>query len=175
MKTDSGTAAVRGWLLWLGLLLAGQVSADQGAFSDYQSQVADGVVLAGTLDLEALRASHNGTIRVVDLRTEPEGTPEEEAEAEKLGLEYTNIPVPGAVINPDQVAELRTALAGAEEGDLVVVHCASGNRAGMLWGAMKLEAGVPLEQVQENVSGVVTKAPVSEALEAYAKSLDAGL
>jgi hypothetical protein len=45
----------------------------------------------------------------------------------------------------------------------------------MLWGSMKLEAGVPLEQVQENVSGVVTKAPISEALEAYAKSLDAGL
>lgn len=157
-------------------LLAGSVQAgSEPAYSPYLSQVEDNVVLAGVLDLEALRAAHAGTIRVVDLRTEPEGAPEEAAAAEALGLEYTNIPVSSATVDAAQVAALRSALDQAGEGDLVVVHCASGNRAGMLWGAMQLEAGVPLDQVKEAVSGVVTKAPVIEGLDAYAKTLDAGL
>jgi len=157
-------------------LLAGSVQADDElAFSKYMSQVDENVVLAGLLDLEALRATHSGSIRVVDLRTAPEGAPEEAMVAEELGLEYTNIPVASAAVDAAQVAALRSALDEAGEGDLVVVHCASGNRAGMLWGAMQLEAGVPLDQVKEAVSGIVTKAPVTEGLEAYAKTLDAGL
>jgi protein tyrosine phosphatase (PTP) superfamily phosphohydrolase (DUF442 family) len=66
-------------------------------------------------------------------------------------------------------------LAAAGPDDLVVVHCRTGNRAGLLYGAAQLEAGVPLEEVKENVSGIVTAAPIKEGLESYAKKLDAGL
>ena len=119
-----------GLLAWAAMAIAGQDS-----ISPYVSEVDDGVVLAGTLDLEALRASHDGTVRIVDLRTEPEGAPEEAAAAAALSLEYTNIPVAGASIVPEQVAALRAALDGVAPGELLVVHCGTGNRAGMLWGA----------------------------------------
>ena len=156
-------------------LLTASVQAEDAAYSPYMSQVDENVVLAGSLDLEALRAAHDGTIRVVDLRTEAEGTPAEAAAADALGMAYTNIPVSSAVVDAAQVAALRDALGEAGEGDLVVVHCASGNRAGMLWGAVQLEAGVPLDEVKETAAGVLTKAPTIDGLEAYAKTLDAGL
>lgn len=159
-----------GLLAWTAMAIAGQDS-----ISPYVSEVDDGVVLAGTLDLEALRASHDGTVRIVDLRTEPEGAPEEAAAAAALSLEYTNIPVAGASVVPEQVAALRAALDGVAPGELLVVHCGTGNRAGMLWGAMLLEDGMALEDVEKTVSGVVTKAPINDALKAYAKTLDGGL
>ena len=151
------------------------ISGDDAAFSPYLSQVADNVVLAGTLDLEALRTSHEGAIRVVDLRTEGEGAPEEAAAAAALGIDYTNIPVSSAAVDTAQVSALQAALAAAGADELVVVHCRTGNRAGLLYGAAQLEAGVPLDVVKENVSGVVTAAPITEGLESYAKQLDAGL
>lgn len=158
------------------LLLSASVWADDGSpFSAYLSEVGENRVLAGALDLEALRGSTAGTIRVVDLRTAAEGTADEASAAEALGLAYTNIPVSSAAVDPAQVAALREVLDGANADDLVVIHCRTGNRAGLLWGAMQLEAGVPLQQVQEDVSGVVTAPPIAEGLEAYAKKLDAGL
>jgi hypothetical protein len=90
---------------------AGETAADAGesAYSEYLSQVEDNVVLAGALDLDVLRASHQGAIRVVDLRTEGEGAPEEAAAAETLGIGYTNIPVSSAAIDAAQVGALREA------------------------------------------------------------------
>ena len=171
------------WLTLMCLLVcATAVRADdqstqvsEGAeFSVYSSEVGENLVLAGELDLQALRAAHDGGILVVDLRTEKEGAPEEAAAAQALGLAYTNIPVSSAEIDASQVSALQQALDGASADDLVVVHCRSGNRAGLLWGATQLEAGVPIGEVHERVSGIVTMEPISQGLEAYAKRLDAG-
>ena len=154
---------------------AADAGADEGAgFSVYSSQVGENLVLAGELDLDALRAAHDGGILIVDLRTEKEGASEEAAAAESLGLSYTNIPVSSAEIDSAQVSALQQALDGAAADDLVVVHCRSGNRAGLLWGAAQLEAGVPIAEVHRSVSGIVTMEPISQGLEAYAKRLDAG-
>ncbi len=161
-------------LLLLPALTLGAEGAEE-AYSEYLSQVEPNVVLAGAIDLDALQAAHEGAVHVVDLRTEAEGAPEEAAAAAAMGMTYTNIPVSSAAVNSAQVAELRAALDGVGADDLVVVHCRSGNRAGLLWGAMQLEAGVPLDEVNENVSGIVTMAPISEGLETYAKELDAKL
>jgi hypothetical protein len=53
------------------------------------------------------------------------------------------------------------------------VHCASGNRAAMLWGALQLTDGASLPDVQAKLSGVLTKEPAIEGLAAYARTLDA--
>lgn len=158
------------------VLVTGPARADEAArYSEYLSQVGENRVLAGALDLNALRSSYEGSIRVIDLRTAAEGAAEEAIEAEGLGMEYANIPVSSAVVDAAQVAALRDTLNAAGPDELVVVHCRSGNRAGLLWGALQLEAGKPLEQVQEEVSGVVTAPRIVEGLAAYAKTLDAGL
>ncbi len=153
----------------------GAVADPAADFSEYLSEVDDGVYLAGSIDLQALRNKSTGPIRVIDLRTAAEGSQEEAAAAESLGLDYTNIPVSSATVDPAQVDALRETLDTLAPETLVVVHCATGNRAGMLWGAAQLADGVPLDQVQSKVSTIMTKQPVIDGLQAYAKTLDAGL
>ena len=145
------------------------------AYTSYVTEVDDGVLLAGSLELDVLRDVHQGPVQIIDLRTEPEGTLEEADQAEALGMSYVNIPVSSATVDPVQVEALRNVLASSDPNALVIVHCATGNRAGMLWGAAQLADGVPLAEVQARVSGIMTKQPVIDGLDAYAKTLDAGL
>lgn len=154
---------------------AASANGNDSSFSEYLSEVDENVYLAGTLDLDALRSVKEGSIQIIDLRTAPEGTQEEAAAAAALGLDYANIPVSSATVDPAQVDALRAALAGVDPETLVVVHCASGNRAGLLWGAVQLADGVPLDKVRAEVSPVLTKQPVIDGLDAYAKTVDAGL
>lgn len=155
-----------------GLCLAGSTLAEESAYSDYVSQVDDRLVLAGALDLDRLRSTEAGEVLVVDLRTAAEGTAEEAAAAEALGLGYANIPVSSVTVDPTQVAELRGVLEGAGPEALVVVHCATGNRAGMLWGAVQVEAGRPVSEVRQSLSDILTKQPAIDGLAAYAASLE---
>lgn len=73
-----------------------------------------------------------GVRTVVNLRTPAELQGRDEAaEVRAAGLEYVAIPVAGAEgITPDNARALHAALAPAHGG--VLVHCASGNRAGAL-------------------------------------------
>lgn len=161
-----------GWWLF-GMLVAGPLQADELDFSNYAARVADSVVVAGLVDLDKLRASHGGEVLVVDLRTEVEGAPEEAEAARALGLDYQNLPVSSAEVDPEQAERLRRLLDEADPGTLVVVHCVSGNRAGMLWGAAALSGGRSLESVRASLEGVLTKQPTIDGLEAFARTLDA--
>jgi uncharacterized protein (TIGR01244 family) len=155
------------------LAMAGRAGDAAGSYSPRMKQVDDHTVIAGVLDLASLHAAHPGKVLVVDLRTPVEGTAEEAEAAAQLGIDYTNIPVAGAAVEPSQVDQLRTALDDADGDTFVVVHCASGNRAGMLWGALQLQDGVPLPEVQARLAGILDKPPAIEGLEAYARTLNA--
>jgi protein tyrosine phosphatase (PTP) superfamily phosphohydrolase (DUF442 family) len=162
------------WLMVASLLTIGAGSrAEDGAYSEHVARVADNTVIAGTLDLDALKAQHPDDVLIVDLRTPAEGTAEEAKAAEALGFSYENIPVSSPKVDPAQVDALRALLDGADADTLVVVHCASGNRAGMLWGAMRVEDGVPVGSVEETLSGVLTKPPTIAGLKGYAQALNA--
>jgi len=155
------------------LSLAARAGDAAGAYSEHLQQVDDHTVIAGALNLDALHAAHPADVLVVDLRTPPEGTAAEAEAAAALGIDYTNIPVAGTTVDPLQVEQLRAALADANDDTLVVVHCASGNRAALLWGAMQLTDGASLPDVQAELSAVLTKEPAIEGLAAYARTLDA--
>ena len=89
-------------------------------------------------DWQAIRAK--GVRTVVNLRTpgELQGR-DEAAEVRAAGMRYVQIPVAGADgITPDNARALHAALAPAHGGG-VLVHCASGNRAGALLGLEQAE------------------------------------
>lgn len=82
-------------------------------------------------DWAAIRA--RGIETVINLRA-PEETPgrDEAAEVRAAGMHYLDIPVaPADGINADNARRLHAALA-PNHGGGVLVHCASGNRAGAL-------------------------------------------
>jgi hypothetical protein len=51
-----------------------------------------------------------------------------------------------------------------------VLRCGSGHRAGMMWGATRIDAGDDVDAVLEKLAPIVNKAPVIAALKTYAGS-----
>ena len=126
-------------IVWPALLLAvalatGCAHAPPAATSVALLQPLRGLYTAGqpaASDWAAIKA--RGVRTVVNLRAPGELKDRDEAaEVRAAGLRYVEIPVSGAEgINPANARALHAALAPAH-GDGVLVHCASGNRAGAL-------------------------------------------
>jgi uncharacterized protein (TIGR01244 family) len=167
-----GAGLISAGLLALAALTGTYAWGDE-MFSQQSAKVDDRVVVAGLLDLEALERAHGKDVLIVDLRTEGEGAPQEAESAAAHGFAYANIPVSSATVDPDQVETLKMKLAGADPEAVVVVHCVSGNRAGMLWGAAALTEGASLESVKQSLDGVLNKQPAIDGLENFAQTLNA--
>jgi protein tyrosine phosphatase (PTP) superfamily phosphohydrolase (DUF442 family) len=145
-------------------------TASSGRLSDAQYEVAPGIVLAGGLHPDALDRLQPGETLMIDLRTPSEGAVDGAAEAERRAIGYLNVPVNGAEFGSAQLDAVAEALARAGSRT-VVLHCATGNRAGMIWGAVQLRHGVPLDTVLADLAPVVTRDSVRDALAAYSDSL----
>ena len=148
------------------------VSAEEQPFGEQHLWIGDNLVLSGLLDLQALKDSFPGTVLIVDLRTAAEGTAEEQAAAAAFGMDYRNIPVAGVAIVDDQVAELDGILSQTSPDSLVVLHCASGHRAGMLWAANQINKGQNVDDLLEQLAPLVTKEPVIDAIRTFAGGQD---
>lgn len=143
---------------------AGRLSADQ-------HQIAPGILLAGKLYPGALELLDPAETLILDLRMPAEGTADEAAAAGQRGVAYRNVPVAGAGISADDLDAVAAVLAEAGSRT-VVVHCATGNRAGMVWGGLQLRRGLSLATVMADLDGVVTMPPIHDALARFAATLE---
>lgn len=157
------------WLLWV-LLAAPCGAADP--LSSTLLPVGDSVTLAGKLAPDAAAQLRGTNTVVIDLRTPPEGTADESHAMWRNGVTYINLPTTGRVPARSEV-ELFDAIVAVNAGRPILVHCASGNRAGMLWAAHLLDTGTSLASAKETVAKVTTKAPIQVAIDGYAASLPA--
>ena len=156
---------------WLGLPLAGLLlgalvsagGSDLPAVSKHIIQVEPRVWLAGALDMDGLRYWDPTSTVIIDLRTEDEGIAQQRIEVQALGMDYYNVPVAGATLVDADLLRVGTLLR-ERSADSVILHCASGNRAGMVWGALQVDDGQDLATVLDAVSGVVTKNSITQAL-----------
>ncbi len=121
------------------------------------------IATAGEIGDGAQALSKYGFRTIIDLRTEVEGTHEEKLAVEAAGMRYVNIPVTGAGINDAQLAAFTKAIEATQTP--VLVHCASGNRAGALWATYRMSKGVAAEIALEEGR----TAGMSEAMEANVK------
>jgi uncharacterized protein (TIGR01244 family) len=124
------------------------------------AQPRPGLYVAGQPAADDWRALADAGVRtVINLRTagELEGR-DERAEVEAAGLRYVEIPVAGAGgITAENATALNAALAaGGADGQGVLLHCASGNRAGGLLAVALQQQGVPADQAlqQGRVAGM---------------------
>lgn len=164
-----GMAAVLAAVLGLGGNVA--VGADPAAVSAAQLEVAPGVTLAGALDADALAALAGRDMLVIDLTTAGEEAGTESERVAGLGMTYENIPVSGPTLDPAQLDRIAGLLAD-REGEDVIIHCATGNRAGMVWAALRLEQGIALETALQEVAPLVTREPVTAAIRAYSEGMN---
>jgi len=80
------------------------------------------------------RFARSGGRTIINLRAASEPVEFDEAvEAGRLGLHYLHLPVAGAVdLTPSNVRQFGAAFDRARDAGLVLVHCASANRAGAM-------------------------------------------
>jgi uncharacterized protein (TIGR01244 family) len=129
--------------------------------------VSESVTLAGELT-EAQISTFNHQTLVIDLRTAEEGS---QAEAEMLGaanIRYVNIPMSRKPLNKktvDQFSKLILDNANSK----VLVHCSSGNRAGLLWAAHLINQGTNVDKALTLVRPIATKEGTRKAIRLYAE------
>ena len=119
-------------------------------------------------DLEA-----RGITTVIDLR-EP-GDADLDAEAAVLqaaGIRYVNFPVGRTAPNAERLAAF-ARLMDETAADRRLVHCVTGNRAGMIWALGRLDSGAPLRAVLAEIDGLVTHAPLLDIVKTHAAPPDA--
>lgn len=131
-------------------------------------QPAPHLLTGGQPSLENLEAAAaQGYALVINLRAPAEMDWDEASAAHKLGLDYLNIPIAGANdINQANAQALDAAL--RLTGDRpVLLHCASGNRAGAL---LALRAGL-IQQAGEDKALALGKAAGMTHLEGRVKQV----
>ena len=109
-----------------------------------------------------------GITTVIDLR-EP-GDADLGAEAAVLqasGIRYVNFPVGRTAPGAERLAAF-ARLMDETAADRRLVHCVSGNRAGMIWALDRLRAGAPLAAVLAEIDGLVTHVPLLDIVKTYA-------
>ena len=122
------------------------------------------VTLAGYPDNSLIEHIRENQGLVIDLRTT-----DEYANAPSLasaGLEVVSLPIGEGPLT-ETVAAFQSVVEAAGERK-VWVHCASGNRAGLLWAAYQIEQGVDTEAAIDAVRPIATKKRTRQAIRNYA-------
>lgn len=107
-----------------------------------------GLAVGGTPSPEALRElKAMGFKTIIDLRTEDEGTAQEKAAVEQLGLRYVLVPVTPTTLSLDDV-KLVAGVLGDAAAAPVLLHCASSNRVGAVYGIVQRLEGKSLAEAE---------------------------
>lgn len=101
-----------------------------------------------TLPDAAIKLKESGFKTVIDTRKLKEGTRKEQKEVESVGLTYHNLPVSSYTALKDENVDTFSKLVDNAEKP-VLIHCASGNRVGVLWAQYLINKGVDIEKAIE--------------------------
>jgi uncharacterized protein (TIGR01244 family) len=144
--------------------LAGEVPQTLEGVAGYHV-VRPGLATAGEPSAEALaRLKERGFKTVIDLRTEREGVKEEERIVREQGLRYVWVPVTPATLSAKDVDAVAAVL-DDPAAEPVLLHCASGNRAGGLLAAVLARKGKSLEEAEaEGVKAGLSSASMKDAV-----------
>lgn len=136
-----------GRMTWLAALALLAISLPLAGAAETFSQPADDVWLGGPpdeSDLDELKTQ--GVEWVIDLRTPEEDIEDTATAATARGMRYVNVPLGSEFADDEVMATVSLALDEAREaGAGVLLHCASGNRAGEVWALHRVAEGADTE------------------------------
>jgi uncharacterized protein (TIGR01244 family) len=125
-----------------------------------------GVAAAGQPSVEALgRLKEMGFKTVVNLRTAAEApvVAEEKKAVEAQGLRYLAVPITPDTFSAADVEAVQKVLDDPSAGP-VLLHCASANRVGAVWGVIERRRGRNLEEAEREAKKAgLTSEPMTEA------------
>jgi uncharacterized protein (TIGR01244 family) len=153
-----------GLLAWASSGRAAEVPNTAEGIANYHV-VRPGLATSGELSAQAqqqLKAL--GFKTVIDLRTEREDTKAEEAVVTAQGLRYVSVPVTPDTLSAKEVDAVAAVLEDAA-AEPVLLHCASGNRAGGLLAAVLARKGQTLEEAEaEGVKAGLSSQTMKDAV-----------
>lgn len=150
-------------------LLANLAGCSDGSLlgvSENSLAVSADITLAGSLVEGATPLLQRRDAVVIDLRRVEEGADVEATHFQAAGVAYENLPVGLDTFGPETVRQLDDLLT-QHAGKPIVIHCASGNRASLLWAALQKERGVASAVALSEVAELATKDAIKQAIEAY--------
>lgn len=156
-------------LCWVGILslLSNAVGADDWGLN--VQTIAPQVYSAGTLEPSRIAdIAKSGIATVVNLRYPEESQFQEGPAVGAAGMQYVNFPIKGGVPDRETVAKFSAIIQQYSDAPLLV-HCASGNRVGILWGAHLLDQGMQLNAVLAQLQSVNTRNSSVAAIRKYAE------
>lgn len=104
-------------------------------------RVTPNIATSGALSQDSIQElSKHSFQTVIDLRNESEDTSIEKKAVKAAQMTYINIPVTNEGINESQLAAFKRALEQATPP--ILIHCATGNRAGAMWTVYRLSEGI---------------------------------
>lgn len=134
-------------------------------------QVAPNVTLAGAIDGYSDIELRKEDTLVVDLRLVEEGAQDAKARFGAAGIRYAQLPMGRDTPTLEQVQHLERIL--SENTDRpILLHCSSGNRAGLLWASHLIEQGVAVDEAVSRVSSIANRESVQQAIRNYAGGRD---
>lgn len=161
-----------GLLMCLLLLALPACSAEEQGYAAWGvnvQQIMPGVYTAGVLNPDkTIEMANSGIDAVINLRFPKESKYDEAPFMEEAGIKYVRFPTAGGVPAPETVAKF-SSIVDQFADQQVMLHCASGNRVGILWAAHLLDQGMALDNALEQVKAVTTRKGSVEAIREYAK------
>ena len=156
-------------VLFLQFSISAAESADNSSWGVNVQQVSEHVLSAGALEPDKIvDLAHSGVVAVVNLRFPGESKYKEAPDVRAAGMDYISYPMKGEVPKPVFVAKF-SSLIEKYEGQDILVHCASGNRVSVLWGAHLLDKGMALNDVLQHVKLAATRKGSIAAIREYAR------
>jgi len=120
-------------------------TVEAGSIPNYRL-LGPGLATAGQPAPEALaKLKDMGFRTVVNLRTEKEGTAEEQKVVEAQGLRYVSVPVTAESLSLADAEAVEKVLQDPASGP-VLLHCASSNRVGAVWALIQARQGKSLDE-----------------------------
>lgn len=153
------------WITLVPVLAACAHQSLLGA-SDSTLEVAPKITLAGALTEQAPKLIKRSNAVVIDLRHPDEGIDLESEQMRSLSVPYYNLPIRPNTFDRTTVNQFAELL-DAHSGRSIIVHCQSGNRAGLLWAALLKERGMSAANASSAVSDIVTKPAVHQLIQQY--------
>jgi uncharacterized protein (TIGR01244 family) len=133
-------------------------AVDPGQIPNYRV-AAPGIATAGKPSAEALsRLKAQGFKTVIDLRTEAEGTAAEKQAVEAQGLRYVSVPISVPTFSAADVDAVAKVLGDAEARP-ILLHCASANRVGAVWGVLQVRQGRTVEEAEAAARAIGLTSP----------------
>ncbi len=124
------------------------------------------VALSGSLRARAPELLERQNAVVIDLRRADEGAELEAQQMQSSGVTYFNLPISSDSLDTATVDRLDTLLS-AHSQHPIILHCRSGNRAGLMWAALLKNRGESSAAAISAVSEIVNSPKIRQAIREY--------